>query len=75
MPLNLVSRGGFSLFAAVLYCVTTPSFRAYNMSAATLNLLRGFSSGGYGGLTRVSKWNLDFMANSEEGKLYMDLAR
>ncbi|GAX83600.1 hypothetical protein CEUSTIGMA_g11025.t1 [Chlamydomonas eustigma] len=49
--------------------------RAYNHSAATLNLLRGFSSGGYGGLMRVSKWNLDFMANSAEGKHYMDLAR
>ena len=29
--------------------------RAYNQSAATLNLLRGFSYGGYGGLTRVSQ--------------------
>ena len=49
--------------------------KAYNQSAATLNLLRGFSSGGYGGLTRVGKWNLDFMANSQEGKHYMDLAK
>ena len=32
--------------------------RAYHQSAATLNLLRGFSSGGYGGLARVSDWNL-----------------
>lgn len=49
--------------------------RAYNQSAATLNLLRGFSSGGYGGLSRVGKWNMDFMANSEEGHKYMDLAK
>ncbi|KAG1671346.1 hypothetical protein FOA52_002956 [Chlamydomonas sp. UWO 241] len=48
--------------------------RAYNQSAATLNLLRGFSSGGYGGLSRVSKWNLDFMAKSKEGADYMDIA-
>lgn len=36
--------------------------RAYNQSAATLNLLRGFATGGYAGLDRVTKWNLDFMA-------------
>jgi len=48
--------------------------QAYNQSAATLNLLRGFSSGGYAGLDRVTKWNLDFMENSDEGKAYSDLA-
>jgi 3-deoxy-7-phosphoheptulonate synthase len=35
--------------------------KAYNQSAATLNLLRGFASGGYAALDRVTKWNLDFM--------------
>lgn len=35
--------------------------RAYNQSAATLNLLRGFATGGYAGLDRVTKWELDFM--------------
>ncbi|KAL4426492.1 hypothetical protein ABPG77_008350 [Micractinium sp. CCAP 211/92] len=49
--------------------------RAYNQSAATLNLLRGFATGGYAGLDRVTKWNLDFMAASDEGKAYTDLAR
>jgi len=49
--------------------------RAYNQSAATMNLLRGFSTGGYAGLTRIAQWNLDFMQNSDEGKAYMDLAR
>lgn len=48
--------------------------RAYHQSAATLNLLRGFSSGGYGGLDRVGSWNLDFMANSERGADYLALA-
>eukprot|EP00891_Asterochloris_glomerata_P006089 jgi/Astpho2/6089/fgenesh1_pm.00084_%23_21_t len=48
--------------------------KAYNQSAATLNLLRGFSTGGYAGLSRVTQWNLDFMDNSDEGKAYMDLA-
>lgn len=49
--------------------------RAYNQSAATLNLLRGFSYGGYAGLSRVSQWNLDFMQNVPEGKAYMDIAK
>jgi len=49
--------------------------RAYNQSAATLNLLRGFSTGGYAGLARTASWNLDFMANSDEGRAYVDLAR
>ena len=49
--------------------------KAYNQSAATLNLLRGFSSGGYAGLDRVTQWNLDFMANSDEGKAYVELAK
>jgi len=43
--------------------------RAYNQSAATLNLLRGFSTGGYAGLDRVLKWNLDFMGNSDEAQV------
>ncbi|GIL45889.1 hypothetical protein Vafri_3014 [Volvox africanus] len=49
--------------------------RAYNQSAATLNLLRGFSYGGYAGLSRVSQWNLDFMKNTPEGHAYMDIAK
>ena len=35
--------------------------KAYNQSASTLNLLRGFATGGYAGLDRVTQWNLDFM--------------
>lgn len=38
--------------------------RAYNQSAATLNLLRAFSSGGYATLDRVHQWTLDFMGRS-----------
>jgi 3-deoxy-7-phosphoheptulonate synthase len=48
--------------------------KAYNQSAATLNLLRGFATGGYAGLKRVMDWNLDFMAKSDEGRTYADLA-
>lgn len=49
--------------------------RAYNQSAATMNLLRAFSTGGYAGLDRVTKWNLDFMENTPEGEKYQDVAR
>lgn len=49
--------------------------KAYNQCAATLNLLRGFSSGGYASLTRVAQWNLDFMQNTKEGHAYLDLAQ
>lgn len=48
--------------------------QAYNQSAATLNLLRGFSTGGYASLSRVSDWNLWFMNNSKEGSQYLELA-
>lgn len=44
--------------------------RAYNQSAATLNLLRGFATGGYAGLDRVTKWNLDFMQARKKGREY-----
>lgn len=41
---------------------------AYNQSAATLNLLRAFCTGGYAGLDRVLEWNLEFMGKSDEGQ-------
>lgn len=42
--------------------------RAYTQSAATLNLLRAFTSGGYASMQRVSQWNLDFTSHSEQGE-------
>ncbi len=38
--------------------------QAYSQSAATLNLLRAFSNGGYANLRQVHKWTLDFMGRS-----------
>lgn len=37
---------------------------AYHMSAATLNLIRAFTTGGFADLRRVHEWNRGFMANS-----------
>jgi len=46
----------------------------YNQSAATLNLLRAFTKGGYADLTQVHLWNKDFVATSPEGQRYELLA-
>ncbi|KAF5784628.1 putative 3-deoxy-7-phosphoheptulonate synthase [Helianthus annuus] len=48
--------------------------RAYCQSAATLNLLRAFATGGYAAMQRVTQWNLDFTEHSEAGDRYQELA-
>ncbi|MBF0372348.1 MAG: 3-deoxy-7-phosphoheptulonate synthase class II [Alphaproteobacteria bacterium] len=48
--------------------------RAYNQSAATLNLLRAFAQGGYADLHKVHQWTLGFLAGSPQGERYQDLA-
>ncbi|EOA40133.1 hypothetical protein CARUB_v10008840mg [Capsella rubella] len=48
--------------------------RAYCQSAATLNLLRAFATGGYAAMQRVTQWNLDFTERSEQGDRYRELA-
>ncbi|RZC87766.1 hypothetical protein C5167_028217 [Papaver somniferum] len=48
--------------------------RAYCQSAATLNLLRAFATGGYAAMQRVTQWNLDFTEHSEQGDKYRELA-
>ena len=44
--------------------------RVYHQSAATLNLLRAFTSGGFADLTQVHTWNQEFVASSPEGLRY-----
>ncbi len=48
--------------------------RAYNQSAATLNLLRAFAQGGYADLAKVHSWNLDFIKGSPLGDRYEQMA-
>ncbi|KAH7447570.1 hypothetical protein KP509_01G112200 [Ceratopteris richardii] len=48
--------------------------QAYNQSAATLNLLRAFVTGGYASMQRVSQWKLDFTSNTDQGGRYLELA-
>src|SRR5579884_1225158 len=46
----------------------------YNLSAATLNLVRAFTKGGFADLTQVHAWNQDFVATSPQGQHYEQLA-
>ncbi|MAU41803.1 MAG: 3-deoxy-7-phosphoheptulonate synthase class II [Kordiimonas sp.] len=48
--------------------------KAYSQAAATLNLLRAFSQGGYANLHKVHRWNLEFLDNSPAGDKYQQLA-
>ncbi len=48
--------------------------RAYNQSAATLNLLRAFALGGFADLHKVHRWNLEFVADSPQGARYEELS-
>jgi 3-deoxy-7-phosphoheptulonate synthase len=47
---------------------------AYLQSAATLNLLRAFATGGFADLHQVHRWNLDFVARSPLAERYEGLA-
>lgn len=49
--------------------------QAYNQSAATLNLLRAFASGGLADLHQVHAWNLGFVGQNELTKKYEELSR
>jgi 3-deoxy-7-phosphoheptulonate synthase len=49
--------------------------QAYHQSAATMNLLRAFTKGGFADLHRVHAWNQEFVAQSPEGARYEQLAR
>jgi 3-deoxy-7-phosphoheptulonate synthase len=48
--------------------------QAYSQAAATLNLLRAFTQGGYASLTRVHQWTLGFLDRSPQGERYRDMA-
>ncbi len=49
--------------------------QGYNMAAATLNLLRAFTRGGFGSLHRVQAWNQEFVRQSPMGRSYERLAK
>jgi 3-deoxy-7-phosphoheptulonate synthase len=47
---------------------------AYRQSAATLNLLRAFATGGYANLGSVHQWMLGFLKDSQQSRRYKELA-
>ncbi len=47
---------------------------AYHQSAATLNLLRAFTKGGFADLSRVHLWTQEFVRASPEARRYESLA-
>ena len=48
---------------------------AYRQSAATLNLLRAFASGGYANLERVHEWTMGFMKESQAFPRFEEVAK
>jgi len=47
---------------------------AYRQSAATLNLLRAFATGGFANLENAHRWMLGFVRNSPQSERYQKLA-
>ena len=47
---------------------------AYRQSAATLNLLRAFATGGYANLENAHRWMLGFVKDSPQSAAYQELA-
>ncbi|HEX9696756.1 MAG TPA: 3-deoxy-7-phosphoheptulonate synthase class II [Actinomycetota bacterium] len=47
---------------------------AYHHAAATLNLLRAFTDGGFADLGKVHAWNNEFVASSPQGQRYEQIA-
>ncbi|GGK40575.1 class II 3-deoxy-7-phosphoheptulonate synthase [Salinarimonas ramus] len=47
---------------------------AYRQSAATLNLLRAFATGGYANLENAHRWMLGFVKDSPQSARYADVA-
>ena len=48
--------------------------RVYNTSAATLNLVRAFTQGGFADLRQVHEWNKGFIRDSKVGERYEQMA-
>ena len=49
--------------------------RVYNTSAATLNLVRAFTQGGFADLRQVHSWNKGFAADARFSARYEEMAK
>lgn len=68
---DIINGGGFTEAERIPDPVR--QLEAYRQSAATLNLLRAFSEGGYASLDNVLRWLLDFENKSPFGKKYREM--
>jgi len=76
---TLPSYRGDNINAAEFNAATrTPDpqrlLKAYGQSAATLNLIRAFATGGYADLRNVHRWNLEFVSGNSQEHRYRALA-
>ena len=69
---HMVNDTGFT--AAARAAAPERLVQAYHQSAATLNLLRAFTKGGFADLSRVHQWNQEFVASSAAGRRYDAIA-
>lgn len=69
---DIVNGAGFS--AAERTPDPQRLLRAYSASAATLNLLRALSQGGFADLHQLHGWTADFVRESPQGQRYQQLA-
>jgi 3-deoxy-7-phosphoheptulonate synthase len=65
---------GFETTAEARLPAPERMLQAYMQSAATLNLLRAFSQGGYADITRIHSWTLDFTSGASGYEQYHKLA-
>tara|TARA_B100000530_G_C15908625_1_gene468397 strand:- start:266 stop:1630 length:1365 start_codon:yes stop_codon:yes gene_type:complete len=49
--------------------------KAYHQSAATLNLLRAFTNGGFTDLSKIKEWNENFINNSNTEEKYDEIVK
>ncbi len=49
--------------------------QAYYQAGSTLNFLRSLAKGGYAALDHISKWNMDFVSESPQGKHFNEIVQ
>ncbi len=49
--------------------------QAYYQSGVTLNFLRSLAKGGYAALDHISKWNMDFVVESPQGRHFNEIVQ
>ena len=64
----------FEFTAAGAHARSAAPAEAYRQSAATLNLLRAFATGGYANLENAHRWMLGFVKDSPQSGRYQQLA-